>query len=152
MASSVTVQKEFNKVIRIRWVKKVIQHILKNHTQEPNATISVAFMDNDGIQELNAAYRGMNRPTDVLSFPGEYLDPETGRKVLGDIAISVPQVQSQADKAKNRFLDEVALMLVHGTLHLQGYDHGSAAEKKPMWEKQNLILTELKQQDWYEVV
>ena len=92
------------------------------------------------IQQLNKDYRGISSPTDVLSFEQNFIDPETETFYLGDIIISIEQAQKQAHQAQHSLLSECALLAIHGTLHLLGFDHTSAEEEKAMWEEQNNLL------------
>ncbi|MFN2144341.1 MAG: rRNA maturation RNase YbeY, partial [Anaerolineales bacterium] len=82
-------------------------------------------------------------PTDVLSFPVAFDDPETGSPYLGDILISLPTARKQAETAGHAVQDEVQLLLAHGMLHLLGYDHTTPEEKAKMWTLQDRILTQL---------
>jgi probable rRNA maturation factor len=95
------------------------------------------------LQELNRDYLGIDAPTDVLSFPASETDPETGARYLGDILISVPRAQSQAEAAGHALESEVQLLVVHGVLHLLGHDHAKPEEKRRMWKAQAEILESL---------
>lgn len=108
-----------------------------------NFDLSIVFVSNEQMEELNAQYSGYAKPTDVLSFEAGEIDPESGRLYLGDIIISYPFVENQAKKLKNNLNDELSLMIVHGFLHLNGYDHLSSEEKEAMWLLQNNILEDL---------
>jgi len=108
--------------------------------EDVKADLSIAFCDNPYIQDLNAQYRRIDHPTDVLSFSSEEINPESGNRYLGDIVISLSQARSQAEIAGNLLKSEVAMLVVHGILHLRGYDHDDSQEKKEMWEKQASIL------------
>ena len=95
--------------------------------------LSIALVDDATMAELNARYRGRARPTDVLSFPlleGEEADH--GGNLLGDVVISVETAARQARRAHRGFDSVVARLLVHGTLHLLGYDHQTDAEARAM--------------------
>lgn len=105
--------------------------------------IAIAFCEDDYIRGLNAQYRGLDRPTDVLSFQSEEIDPESGRRYLGDIVISLQQANRQAEEAGNPLTSEVAMLVVHGVLHLLGYDHHTPDEKTVMWKQQSAVLAEL---------
>jgi probable rRNA maturation factor len=105
--------------------------------------LTVAFCDNQYIQELNLQYRGIDSPTDVLSFPSDEINPESGNRYLGDIVVSYPQALSQAEAARNSFASEVSMLVVHGVLHLRGFDHDNSENKKIMWSKQTSILSSL---------
>ena len=109
--------------------------------------ISVTFVDNAGIREINKTYREIDKETDVLSFPmtdeGEdfTLDPETGCYMLGDIVISLEKALAQAEEYGHSFKREVAFLTVHSMLHLLGYDHErSEEEEREMFGKQEIVL------------
>lgn len=106
--------------------------------------ISVTFTDNEGIRELNAAHRNIDRPTDVLSFPlfeKEDLADASDGDALGDIVISLERAREQANEYGHSYEREVAFLTVHSMLHLLGYDHEiSEKDEKEMFEKQEEIL------------
>ncbi len=107
----------------------------------PKAECSVLLVDDSAMAELNHAYRGVTGPTDVLAFPmteGRFgaISPD----LLGDVVISAETAARQARVRKADVRGELALLLVHGILHLVGYDHGSAERRRRMWEKQRVIL------------
>ena len=118
------------------------------HFDEP-AEISVTFVDNAAIAELNNQYRNKPMPTDVLSFPlgenGIYdVDENNGCKMLGDIVISMERAQEQATLYGHPLQREVAFLTVHSMLHLLGYDHEtSPLEERKMREKEEKVLGEL---------
>jgi probable rRNA maturation factor len=105
--------------------------------------LSIVLTDNARLHELNLNYLGIDSPTDVLSFPASETDPETGARYIGDILISVPRAQEQADGADHPLESEVQLLIVHGMLHLLGYDHAEPDEKARMWQAQSEILESL---------
>ena len=108
-----------------------------------NSALSLKFTTDEEIQVLNRDYLGKDAPTDVLSFPVAFDDPETGSPYLGDILISLPTARKQAETAGHAVQDEVQLLLAHGMLHLLGYDHTTPEEKAKMWTLQDQILTQL---------
>ena len=105
--------------------------------------ITVLLADNPRLQELNRDYLGIDAPTDVLSFPASETDPETGAPYLGDILISIPRAEEQAQSGGHPLEAELQLLVVHGVLHLLGYDHADAKEKAKMWKSQAEILESL---------
>ncbi len=113
------------------------------------AEISVTFVDDERIHELNREYRNIDRSTDVLSFPlgenGVYdKDLETGACLLGDIVISVETAIRQADEYGHSLQREIGFLTVHSMLHLLGYDHvDGGIEAVHMREKEEHVLTEL---------
>jgi probable rRNA maturation factor len=108
-----------------------------------DADMTIVLTDDAQLHELNREFLGMDAPTDVLSFPASESDPETGTPYLGDILISIPRAAQQAQAAGHTVEAEVQLLVVHGTLHLMGYDHAEAEEKAPMWSAQAEVLSRL---------
>jgi probable rRNA maturation factor len=101
----------------------------------------VVLVDDCAMAELNRAYRNVAGATDVLAFPmaeGRFRDLSPA--LLGDVVISVQTARRQARPARGGLQAELALLLVHGLLHLVGYDHASAAERRRMWRRQQAIL------------
>lgn len=126
------------------------------------AVVEVTITDNDTIHKMNKEFRGMDRPTDVLSFPSleydnagdfsfleqenaacEYFDPESGELILGDIVISVDKVRQQAQEYNHSIKRELGFLVAHSMLHLFGYDHMSEEEAAIMESKQADILNRL---------
>jgi probable rRNA maturation factor len=108
-----------------------------------DADMTIVLTDDAQLHELNREFLGMDAPTDVLSFPASESDPETGTPYLGDILISIPRAAQQAQAAGHTVEAEVQLLVVHGTLHLMGYDHAEAEEKARMWSAQAEVLSRL---------
>ena len=108
-------------------VKRTAQKILRLVGQN-NAELSLALVGNDEIRELNRKYRNKPTPTDVLSFPA---DESAGlhARLLGDVIISVEQAEVQARRARRTLVAEVEWLLIHGILHLLGYDHERSAKE-----------------------
>lgn len=109
--------------------------------------LSLTFVDNGRITEINRDYRGKNEPTDVISFAleekGEDEPDVFGEqlpRVLGDIIISVPKAEEQAEEYGHSFMRELGFLSVHGFLHLLGYDHETEAEEEVMFSRQETIL------------
>ena len=111
-------------------------------------SLSLLICDDSVMKMLNNAYRGIDQPTDVLSFPADYTLPESHTTYLGDIAISYPTAHKQATLGNYPVNQEIMLLTVHGVLHLLGYDHLSDNDKKVMWDFQNKILTLLGYKDF----
>jgi probable rRNA maturation factor len=107
--------------------------------------LSVVIDSDEVLKKLNQQYRGLDQPTDVLSFSANDLDLETGHNILGDIVISYPRAEKQAVDANHTVNKEVQLLIIHGVLHLLGYDHSNEKEKVIMWDVQNrLMLQDMK--------
>ena len=121
---------------------------LKLEKFEGPAEISVTFVDNAQIKELNKQYRDKDIETDVLSFPmgenGVYdKDIETGAQILGDVVISMEKARDQAELYGHSFQREVGYLTAHSVLHLLGYDHIDNMERVRMREKEELIMEQL---------
>ena len=130
-------------------IRRACNAVLKYEGFEGNAEVSVTFVDNARIAELNNEYRNKPMPTDVLSFPlgqdGVYdIDPETGCKMLGDVVISMERAVEQAELYGHPLQREVAFLTVHSMLHLLGYDHEQGGlEAVRMREKEEAVLIQL---------
>ncbi len=114
-----------------------------------SAEISITFVDEEQIHILNKEHRGVDRPTDVLSFPlgenGEYdINPENGAKMLGDIVLNISRVVRQAEEFGHSFQREIAYLTAHSMLHLLGYDHiAGGIESVHMREKEEEVMKQL---------
>lgn len=126
--------------------RTAVNETLRHENVKPPVAISLLLTDDEQLRQLNKQYRGIDEPTDVLSFPAQK-SPEnpamTEDPYLGDIAISVPMAELQARQGGHTLKEELILLAVHGTLHLLGFDHEEPEEKKVMWWTQNSILAQL---------
>ncbi len=122
---------------------------LEEEQIEEDAQVSVTLVDNEAIREINNEHRGIDRATDVLSFPlGDEdsfdTDPETGAILLGDIVISLERAKEQAEEYGHSYRREVAFLITHSLFHLLGYDHvDSEEDEKLMFGKQDKVLDKL---------
>ena len=126
-------------------VRRCCTAVLKMEGFEGAAEISVTFVDNEQIKELNTQYRDKPIETDVLSFPmgsdGKYdTDPNTGAQILGDVVISMEKALEQSELFGHSFQREVGYLTAHSVLHLLGYDHMEPLEKVHMREKEELVM------------
>lgn len=122
---------------------------LEEEQIEEDAQVSVTLVDNEAIREINNEHRGIDKATDVLSFPlGDEdsfdTDPETGAILLGDIVISLERAKEQAEEYGHSYRREVAFLITHSLFHLLGYDHvDSEEDEKLMFGKQDKVLEKL---------
>ena len=140
--------------------ESVVEFCLVHENFPYQAEVNMTLTDNENIHEINREYRGIDRPTDVLSFPllsyekpgnfdflreerEEDFNPDTGEVMLGDIIISVDKVLEQAQNYGHSPKREFAFLIVHSMLHLFGYDHIEPEEAAVMEPKQKQILEEL---------
>lgn len=136
---------------------RIVEKVLASEGCEEAYEVSISFVNNEEIRSLNREYRGIDKATDVLSFPMlefteeeqepeedeegvEYIDEEIA---LGDIVISMEKASEQAEEYGHSFDRELAFLLVHGMLHLLGYDHEAEATKGELFDRQEEILREL---------
>ncbi|MEW6092693.1 MAG: rRNA maturation RNase YbeY [Chloroflexota bacterium] len=108
-----------------------------------DADLTLVLTGDEHMRALNRDFLGVDAPTDVLSFPADESDPETGRRYLGDVIISQPRAAEQAAARGHGLESEVQLLVVHGVLHLLGHDHAEADEKARMWATQVKVLETL---------
>ncbi len=124
---------------------QLMVYYLEQETIPPNAEVGLTFVDDDVIQELNAEHRGIDKSTDVLSFPlyepDEPFEEDADMPILlGDVVISVPHAIAQAEEYGHSVTREVAYLFVHGLLHLAGYDHMTDEERREMRIQEEALL------------
>ena len=128
-------------------IRRAIEATLDYESFNNNAEISITFTDNNGIQKLNRDFRGLDRPTDVLSFPltdYEAIDTPLADELcgsLGDVVLSLERAREQAEEYGHSLDREIAFLTVHSMLHLLGYDHETGEEDElDMRRRQSEIL------------
>jgi probable rRNA maturation factor len=128
-------------------IKAMVRATLTHEAAAPGASVWVRLADDAELAELNAEYRGIEGPTDVLSFPTQaddgWVSAPDAPLELGDIVISWTRVVAQATEEGHPAADELALLVVHGCLHLLGYDHLDPSDKQQMWASQEAVLSAL---------
>ena len=139
----IEIDQEFSDQVDASNLQTVADKVLAITQTRLESEISLQIIQDDQMQHLNLEYMGVDSPTDVLSFPVPFQNPDTGNPYLGDILISFPTAARQAKAAGHPVTEEISLLLVHGILHLLGYDHLTPEEKTAMWEIQDTILNAL---------
>jgi probable rRNA maturation factor len=142
------VEKEFREVVNIDWINKIVQQTLKAEGLAPPYEVSMVFTSSEVVRQLNRDYRGLNEPTDVLAFymlpqkgtDSSFVLPPDGVARLGEVIISYPQAAEQAREQGHSSKRELALLVIHGILHLLGYDHEEPEEEHKMREKERELL------------
>ncbi len=124
-------------------VEKFINFALKK-LELDNVVFNVIIIDNEEIHKINKEYRGIDRPTDVISFALEDDDSfvQLDKRILGDIYISIDKAKEQAKEYGHKLLRELCFLTIHGILHLLGYDHMTEEDEKVMFGLQERILSE----------
>ncbi len=130
-------------------IRRACNAVLESEGIDGNVEVSVMFVDDAQIEQLNSQHRGKQQPTDVLSFPlsedGKYdINRQTGAKMLGDIVISMERAFEQADMYGHTLQREIAFLTVHSMYHLLGYDHETGGlDAVKMREKEEATLIKL---------
>ncbi len=145
MTIEIEVQDPFKALVDATLLRRAIHETLRAENAQGDVTLLIT---NDAtVAALNQQFLGKEGPTDVLSFPAmddgdDFVLPPAAMEepYLGDIIIALPFTQRQAQRLGRALEDELALLAVHGALHLLGYDHATPAEKAEMWSRQRAIL------------
>ncbi len=124
-------------------LKTAVLAVLTRHEVEDGTAISVVITSNEDVAALNRDFRGVDSPTDVLSFPADIPVLPGESPYLGDLIIAYPYASAQAAREGHMLMDSLSLLVVHGTLHLLGYDHDTMENKAKMWDAQSEVLVAL---------
>ena len=142
------VEEEFRGLVDEGWARRIAQIVLKAEGVAHPYEVSLVFTDSETVKQLNRDYRGVDEPTDVLAFymlPQKGADdsfalPPDGVTRLGEVIISYPQAVEQAREQGHSTERELALLVIHGILHLLGYDHEEPEEESKMRERERELL------------
>ena len=126
-------------------IDDAVRLTLLHQRVEDASEVVIVISDDDALEDLNRRFRGVARPTDVLSFENQTRGPYSigtagFPRYLGDVVISLDRAREQADEAGGALNDELQVLAVHGVLHLLGYGHADEREKEQMWTIQSEIL------------
>jgi len=150
----IQIDKKFQGLVKKRWLRRVVAGCF--HTQSSGAEVELGLLitDDETVRELNRKYRGIDKPTDVISFAlteektqGDsfsFVTPPDGLRHLGEVIVSYPQAVRQAEEQHHGIEEEIALLVVHGTLHLLGYEHDDPANEQEMKALEEKVLFEVK--------
>jgi probable rRNA maturation factor len=142
-AVSFAVDPPYRRGVRRRELGALARRVLRDEGVDAPAELSVAVTGDDEVRELNRRYRSEDQATDVLSFAldgDDFAMPAGMRRMLGEVVISYPTAERQAARARRDISDELAHLLVHGTLHILGYDHESPREAREMRAREEVHL------------
>lgn len=151
MEINILIEEEYKGKITRTWLSEIAERVLAAEKTGNNVELGILLTNQGKIQELNWKYRNLNKPTDVLSF---YMIPEKGLvdtfitppdniRHLGEVIISYPQAKIQAKEHKHTIKEEIAILIIHGVLHLLGYDHEELNDEKVMRARESAILSYL---------
>lgn len=121
-------------------VSDILFRISKAVSDEQNGTINIAFLSDEEIQALNKEYRGIDNSTDVLSFHyyDDFSDVEDD-EIIGEIILSESRILSQAEEHEHTVINESEILIIHGVLHILGYDHENDTDYEEMWQIERFI-------------
>lgn len=143
----VQIQDRYETRVEPEVLREAAQRTLAQQRVEDTYDMTVVVTGDQVLRELNRRYCGLDTSTDVLAFPGESEGPFVAapgsRRYLGDVIISLPRAEAQAARAENDLIAELQLLVVHGVLHLLGYDDQTESAGARMWELQQAVLDEL---------
>jgi len=146
----IQVAPRFAEEVDAELLRHVAVEALRREGVEGEIALSVVITDNEAVRELNRQFRGVDAPTDVLAFgsgeENEFITAPGEPAYLGDVVISYPRAVVQAEEYNHSVDRELALLTVHGLLHLLGYDHVGEEERARMWVRQDEILESLADQ------
>ena len=144
----ISIEEKFRGVVDQGWVRRIAQTVLGSEGVVPPYEVSLVFTDSETVQKLNRDYRGVDETTDVLAFcmlPQKEADssfalPPDGVTRPGEVIISYPQAVEQAKEQGHSTERELALLVIHGILHLLGYDHKEPEEEAKMRTREKELL------------
>lgn len=150
MEINVSIGEKFAGCPKLSWLRNIVRKVLVAQGVDTKAELSLVITGQERIHELNKAYLRKDRPTDVLSFPmltepagTAFVTAPDGKKHLGEIIISYPQAVIQAEAHGHSVELEITTLIIHGVLHLLGYDHEKAAAGKEMRAREAEIMNSL---------
>jgi probable rRNA maturation factor len=139
----INVETQIHLPIDLGLIKTAARRALESTPAEEGADLTIVIGDDELMRHCNQQFLGIDAPTDVLSFPVDYTDAETNTRYLGDILISLLRAQEQATVGGHTLTEELQLLVVHGVLHLLGFDHAEHPEKARMQAAQDRVMAEL---------
>lgn len=147
LALGIQIDEAFQGQVEEAWLRGVVTKTLEAESVPSPAEVSLVITDDKALHDLNRRYRGLDEPTDVLAFSflegGAFVAPPDGLRHLGEVFISLPRARAQAGEAKHPFPRELAHLLVHGLLHLLGYEHEEAISEMAMRGREDTILAQI---------
>ena len=139
------IDEPFLEDVRPDQISQALTLTLERYSQIDSLTMNIVVTGTETVQHLNHQYRGLNTPTDVLSFEN-IPDPDFPgfeQDFLGDVIIAYPVAETQARASGHTTMEEIILLAVHGTLHLLGFDHENPDNREKMWAAQYKIMAKL---------
>ncbi len=147
-AIDIRIDSDYRRLLKASWLRKVVASTLAAEDVAPGAKLSLVLTNDEVVKDLNRRYRGKDKITDVLSFPlvekeEDFISPPGAAIHLGEVIISCPQAMRQTERAGHPLENEMALLIVHGVLHVLGYDHQRPTDRKRMRAREQAILAKI---------
>jgi probable rRNA maturation factor len=156
MEINILIEEGLEVELETAWLQSLLEKVLLAEEAPSNAEISLVITNQERIRELNREYRGKDRPTDVLSFsmaedkieeiPAGFIVPPDGQIHLGEVIISYPQAVIQAGERRHSLKKEMAILIIHGVLHILGYDHEKPEMESTMQARETEILSSIRKE------
>ena len=144
---NITIEEPFDGQLSEEWFRQVVEQLMLTEAVDQSVELSLLITDDETVHELNREYRKIDRTTDVLAFAfqeeSDFPTTPDGVVQLGEVIISCPQAIRQAEEHGHPPKHEMAVLTVHGALHLLGYDHQSDEEEQMMKSRETEILIKL---------
>ena len=149
MEINVLIDEEFEGELEADWLQSIVEQVLTVENASPETEVGLVITGQSRIQELNLVHLGIDAPTDVLAFPvgseedpdmPDFIMPPDGAVHLGEVIISYPQAFMQAEEHRHPVKKEIAILIIHGMLHLLGYDHDAPEPEERMRVREAEIL------------
>ena len=146
----IQIQDSYRSRVEAETLRRAAKATLQHQRIEEPCELVVVVSGDETLRQLNERYRGIDAPTDVLAFPNQtkgsafaFVDGPGLPRYLGDVIISFPRAEAQAVEAENELMAELQLLVVHGVLHLLGYDDETETERIRMWQAQQAVLDKI---------
>lgn len=138
MTYTIDIQNDAQYAIDAGRLQQAVTTILNQHEIDRNSSLTIVFTEDNAVRKLNLQHRQIDAPTDVLSFPADALPDfiTDTPPYLGDLIIAYPYASTQAKTHQHQLSDSLCLLVIHGTLHLLGYDHDTLENRAEMWSAQ----------------
>lgn len=140
---TIDVQNKATYALNVPRLQAAAEAVLARHDVDADSSLTIVVTDDDAVAALNRQFRGIDAPTDVLSFPADVPSFPGEPPYLGDLIIAYPYAANQAQRQQHPLDDSLALLVVHGSLHLLGYDHDTPEHRAEMWAEQAAVLQSL---------
>ncbi len=155
MEINVLIEQGLEEYFKVSWLQSVAEQILIAQDADSRLELGLVITSQERVQQLNRSYLGKDEPTDVLAFSmlpeplatsefeadsSPFVQPPDGVLHLGEVIVSYPQAVIQAEEQRHSVKREIAILIIHGVLHLLGYEHDNPERERPMKTREKEIL------------